>query len=192
MAEHVERNSVVFSLKRKSRKKRDLFPIKTVCSYFVSQWLAHFFLRSKDVPTMQLLYLIISCVIEINNLPSFNFARGVFFLFSEDVVIFYIRALKKFRVRSCIYQDRNEQWIKDSCSSKYELCSKVSSPKLYFPRQEWILNETIFFSKSSPCFSTHLFLYVSVRMQFAHPWCRLMHKLQHDSTNWCTNLLRWW
>ena len=79
--------------------------------------------------------------------------------------------------RSCIYQDRNEQWMKHSLSSEYELCSNsikieavftrrelnnewnidflqktrcvqiVTRQKLYLPRENWTMNETLIFFK---------------------------------------------
>ena len=87
---------------------------------------------------------------------------------NETLIFFKIRAvLKKYRDWSCIYQERNEQWMKRWFSSKYELCwqsieteavfpkreiknegdvdflqntscvEKVSRLKLYFPREKW-------------------------------------------------------
>ena len=96
---------------------------------------------------------------------------------NEMLIFFFkIRAvLKKYRDWSCIYQERNEQWMKRWFSSKYELCwksieteavftkremnnewnvdfrqntscvEKVSRLKLYLPRQEWAMNETLIF-----------------------------------------------
>ena len=85
--------------------------------------------------------------------------------------------LKKYRVWNCSYQDRKEQWMKRWFSSKYDLCwksiesetvltkternnewninfpqnticaEKVSSLKLFLPRQKGTMNETLIFLK---------------------------------------------
>ena len=97
---------------------------------------------------------------------------------NETLIFFKIRGIfKMYQSRSCIYRDRNEQWMKRRFSSKYEVFSKcisleavftetemnnewnvdflqntryfqnVSVSKLYLPRQKWTMNETSIFFK---------------------------------------------
>ena len=56
---------------------------------------------------------------------------------NETLIFFKIRAvLTKYRDWSCIYQDRNEQWMKRWFSSKYELCWKSIETEAVFTKTE--------------------------------------------------------
>ena len=97
---------------------------------------------------------------------------------NETFIFYKIQAaLKIYRDWSYIYQDRNEQWMKRSFSTKYKLRWKfieteaiftktemntewnvhfqqntscvenLSRLKLYLPRQKWTMNETFIFYK---------------------------------------------
>ena len=66
-------------------------------------------------------------------------------------VLMYLDVFKKYLVWSCIYQDRNEQWIKRWFSSNYELCWKNIETEAVFTKRE-INNEWSFdFHQNTSC-----------------------------------------
>ena len=67
---------------------------------------------------------------------------------NETLIFSELRAAfkKKYQDWRCIYQDRNEQWMKRS-HRNMRCIEKVLKLMLYLPRQKWIMNETLILSE---------------------------------------------
>ena len=120
--------------------------------------------------------------------------------------------LKKYRAWSCIYQDRNEQWMKHYLFSRYETYSKnikneavftkrkinnewnfdflqntscvekVSRLKLYLPRKKWTMNETLIFFKIKCLFCS---------VVWSHDWFYHRHALKQFLRSLCVTQTKW-
>ena len=71
---------------------------------------------------------------------------------NETLIFFEIRAvLKKYRDWSCIYQERNEQWIKRWFSWKYELCWKSIETEAIFSKTKINHARNVNFLQNTKC-----------------------------------------